>query len=585
MIIGFGRGFVFCLIVVYLLPLVASANPLSSDEQEALSNWTNWVGNQCAPVTTGTSQGTGAPDGATFPSLDSGAMASSIDNFVQKENPNSELKGLGATIVASGKNANINPFLIVAIAHKESSLSDPSDYNVSHGNNSFGREATSSQPHFSGSHLWYKWSSVKASVDYTAPENQNAQGGGDMATYLRTQYGDSINRSDLVSLFLNYAPPSENDTAQYISDVKGWVKDMVDGAAGQSTTGGTAASSSGSQAGGSCACTSSNSSLVGSDNQEKIFNYFVSKGLSGAQAAGIDGNFGQESGWNPSDSGGYLAQWGGARLTALQQLAQKDNKPVTDLGVQLDYVWLELTNGPGAGEDDSAVLQHLKTASSPEQAATIFSNEYERPGTPMLQNRILYATQIFAKYGGSGGNTTTTNSSSSCVVQCSGSGATANTLSQVRQNVVCIAQQELALWKSKPGYPHLAFSQDGYLKYSQNRREEWCADFTTWVYNQANYPLQKTDWNIAYVPNIQSVGEQNQNFHWHPQSSGYTPRPGDIAIHGANHVNIFISASGNTTQYIGGDQGGGPYPGGSIVSIETGNGYYDNGITGYVSPD
>ena len=159
-------------------------------------------------------------------------------------------------------------------------------------------------------------------------------------------------------------------------------------------------------------------------------------------------------------------------------------------------------------------------------------------------------------------------------------------LSQTRQNIVCIAQQELALWKSKPGYPNPAFSQTGYLKYSQNRTEEWCADFATWVYDQAKYPLAPDpSWNIAYVPNIQTAGQNGGKFHWHPQSSGYVPKPGDLAIHGSSHVNIFISSQGGTTTYIGGDQGSGPYPGGSIVSTETGSGYYDNGITGYVSPD
>ena len=565
---------IICLIVFVVSPGVLGA-PLTPDEQQALDEWTNWVGNQCAPVTTNPSQGTGQPDGATFPNLDSAAMATSIDNFIQKENSNSALKGLGSTIVASGKNSNINPFLIVAIAHEESNLSDPGDYNIAHGNNSFGREATSSQPHFTGSHLWYKWSSVKASVDYTAPENNNAVGGGDMATYLRDQYGSSIDNSNLVSLFLNYAPPSENNTTQYINNVKGWVSDMVNGASQGATTNADASQSSD-----SCACSSSGDNLIGNDIQQKIFNFFVGKGLSPAQAAGIDGNFGQESSWNPSDSGGYLGQWGGNRLTALGQLAQQENKPITDLGVQLDYVWLELTGGSGVGEDDSAVLQHLKATTSPGDAATVFSNEYERPGDPQLKNRIMYANQIFAEYGSG------SPASSACAVVCSGAGQNSGSLSQVRQNVVCIAQQELALWKSKPGYPTPAFSQNGYLKYSENRSEEWCADFASWAYHTANYPLQPDpNWNIPGVATIQSIGEKNTAFHWHPQSSGYTPKPGDLAIHGGNHVNIFITSSGNIAQYIGGDQGSGPYPGGSIVSIETGNGYYDNGITGYVSPD
>ena len=78
---------------------------------------------------------------------------------------------------------------------------------------------------------------------------------------------------------------------------------------------------------------------------------------------------------------------------------------------------------------------------------------------------------------------------------------------------------------------------------------------------------------------------QNQNFSWHPASSNYVPQPGDLAIHGASHVSIYISNHNGTSTYIGGDSTHGPFPGGSIVGIETGVGYYSNGITGYVSPN
>lgn len=214
-----------------------------------------------------------------------------------------------------------------------------------------------------------------------------------------------------------------------------------------------------------------------------------------------------------------------------------------------------------------------------------------------------YVDAVIAYYnfynGGSNVTTVTTTPASAPAAPAAGCGANAGSvscngatpantqgLSSTRQQIVCIAQQELALWKSQPGYPNPAYAKKGYLKYSQNRAEQWCADFASWVYDQAKYPLQPDpNWNIAYVPNIQIVGEHNKNFHWHPAGSNYTPKPGDLAIHGAGHVNIFISSSGNAIQYIGGDQGSGPYPGGSIVSTEAGNGYYSNGVTGYVSPD
>lgn len=170
----------------------------------------------------------------------------------------------------------------------------------------------------------------------------------------------------------------------------------------------------------SCGCGSSSSTLTGSDNQTKVFNYFIGKGLTDMQAAAIVGNFQQESGTNPNDSGGYLAQWGGARLSALESFASSQSKPVTDLGVQLDFVWQELNS------DYKNVLTNLKSASSIQDAVNQFmgpnsspapgqpvpvtdpsqrSGGYEDPGIPDGQNRVDYANQILGKSGsGAGGN-------------------------------------------------------------------------------------------------------------------------------------------------------------------------------------
>ena len=172
--------------------------------------------------------GDGAPDGMTFPNLDPGAMANAINKWIAKVNPDSKLGGLGKVIVASGKNKDVNPFLVVSIAREESGLSDPTDYNVKNGNNSFGRTASDRQPHFQGARTWYKWSSVKASVDYTASENRGAIGGGDMPSYMVQVYGDAIKNNNLEAIMQVYAPPSENKTAQYVADVKGWMKEMAE---------------------------------------------------------------------------------------------------------------------------------------------------------------------------------------------------------------------------------------------------------------------------------------------------------------------------------------------------------------------
>lgn len=146
-------------------------------------------------------------------------------------------------------------------------------------------------------------------------------------------------------------------------------------------------------------------SLSGNDNEQKIYNYLVAKGLSPVGAAGIDGNFGQESHWNPATPGGYLAQWGGSRLSNLQNFASKQNKPVTDLGVQLDFMWQEL-NG-----SYPKVLEHVKAATTVEDATEQFmgpiklsnggtSGGYENPGRPELAKRIAFAKGALIKYGG-----------------------------------------------------------------------------------------------------------------------------------------------------------------------------------------
>lgn len=177
-----------------------------------------------------TSSGTGAPDGASFPNLDPAAMAKGIDKYMQQTNSGGRLNGLGETIVAGAKNSNVSPFLIVAIAEKESGLGDPNfgdGFNVREANNSFGRSATSSQPHVQGAKLWYKWSSVKASVDHTAAENKNASGGGDIAAYIRNVYPEELKEDDFDALFKRYAPEFENDTQGYIKTVKSGLDKMI----------------------------------------------------------------------------------------------------------------------------------------------------------------------------------------------------------------------------------------------------------------------------------------------------------------------------------------------------------------------
>lgn len=157
-------------------------------------------------------------------------------------------------------------------------------------------------------------------------------------------------------------------------------------------------------------CSGTVTALVGSDNVQKAFNYFVGKGLTPAQSAGIVGNLMQESGVNPNSvsNGGQtigIAQWEGGRDDALRAFAQKAGKPYTDLGVQLDYLWQELTTGY------QPALAAVKATSSAGDAAQAFELGFEHASNPVMENRIRNANDVLATYGkgatGVGKGTTT----------------------------------------------------------------------------------------------------------------------------------------------------------------------------------
>lgn len=129
--------------------------------------------------------------------------------------------------------------------------------------------------------------------------------------------------------------------------------------------------------------------------EQQILAFFQAKGLTKAQAAGIAGNLQQESGLNPAESGGFLAQWLGTRLTGLERFAAGKHATVSgNTQVQLEYIWQELNT------TESGALAALKQAKTPAAAATVFSQLYERPGQPKLANRIKYANEANDPTGG-----------------------------------------------------------------------------------------------------------------------------------------------------------------------------------------
>ena len=147
----------------------------------------------------------------------------------------------------------------------------------------------------------------------------------------------------------------------------------------------------------------------GSGSVDTAVKFFRAQGLSLPQAAGLVGNFQQESGpsLNPKsvNSLGYsgIAQWGGVRLTLGKDFAQTTTSSWTDLKTQLRYSAWELGLGaswyPGhTSSPYAAVLAKLKQASTSDAAAQVIFDDYESPGDSTLPKRQQYAAAIVTKY-------------------------------------------------------------------------------------------------------------------------------------------------------------------------------------------
>lgn len=134
----------------------------------------------------------------------------------------------------------------------------------------------------------------------------------------------------------------------------------------------------------------------------QIMDFFVHKGLSANQSAGIVGNLLYESGLNPGieeigNGIGYgLAQWSFERRDNLNRFAERMGKPKNDLTVQLEFLWSEL-NGPENSTLKAFAATPTMTAA---QAGQIFYDLFERPlyNAQNRNDRSAAAEQFLDQY-------------------------------------------------------------------------------------------------------------------------------------------------------------------------------------------
>src|SRR4051812_34992758 len=130
-----------------------------------------------------------------------------------------------------------------------------------------------------------------------------------------------------------------------------------------------------------------------SNTTRTAFNYFVGKGLTKAQSAGIVGNLIQESSVSPTaveyggGPGRGIAQWSvGGRwdhgTKSVTAYASAHGVSRWALGTQLDFIWYELATVGGYG------LPQLQAATTVSAATIAFETKYELCGTCSQAKRI-----------------------------------------------------------------------------------------------------------------------------------------------------------------------------------------------------
>jgi hypothetical protein len=100
-------------------------------------------------------------------------------------------------------------------------------------------------------------------------------------------------------------------------------------------------------------------------------------------------------------------------------------------------------------------------------------------------------------------------------------------------------------------------------KYSEGVEEAWCADFVSWIYNEADIPLENPysgSWRIPGTYTLREYYDSKEKFK--AADSGYTPKVGDIMFYDnpspfGQHTNFVIANEDGVITTVGGNEPGG----------------------------
>lgn len=320
--------------------------------------------------------------------------------------------------------------------------------------------------------------------------------------------------------------------------------------------------------------------LIGKTNEEKIWNYLISQGLTEAGTAGLMGNLYSESALQPTnlqnsyekklgftdttytaavdngtytgfvnDAAGYgLAQWTyWSRKEALLDYAKSHGKSVGDLETQLGYLMQELEH------DYKAVLSTLKSTGSVKAASNVVLLKFERPadqGVAVQNARAKIGQAYYDKYA----------------AKAAQEGEMSMTEQQLRKKYVDYAITYLGCKESDGSHKkiidlynsHKPLAQGYKMKYT----DAWCACYVSAMAIGCGLediiPLEVSCGR--YITLAKNMGI------W-VESDRYTPKMGDLILYdwddtgsgdattGADHIGIVVSVTGKTIKVIEGNNG------------------------------
>lgn len=338
---------------------------------------------------------------------------------------------------------------------------------------------------------------------------------------------------------------------------------------------------------GSECCKAGATQLAGSDNAQKIWNFFGQKGLQPFQIAGIMGNMQSESHFTPDlveygtinsrgetsvpgqpsshddhpAAGGFgIVQFtpGTKILPNLEKYKQSSGSADTlpsDLSFQLELVWSQLEGSELASPlSEKAAGDELKASTDIVGATRAFELKYERHAGDAQQGRVDNANAILQMYGSGAG--ASSGSPSAASSSCSGASGGSALSGDIGNRIAEVAKQEFATNGGK-----CPTGSDCQKKYSDGNVEAWCADFASWVMKEAGSPMTggtSGGWRVPASNSFRAWFEQNGEFH---EKAGYTPKVGDIQINEEgnptypDHVAIVVAVNGNMATIIGGNDG------------------------------